>query len=125
MAARLYTLEEANALLPEITTLIKKLQRHQENVRQLMGQAKLPIPPVMYNLGSRIGSDMAAEFVKIEKIIEAIQSYGGQVKDIDDGLVDFPGIVGGREVWLCWQIGEDSITHFHDFGKGFSDRKEI
>ena len=125
MAARLYTPEEANTLLPEMTTLITQLQEHQEKVRQLMGQAELPIPPVMYNLGSRVGSAMAAEFVAIEQIIETIQSYGGQVKDIDDGLIDFPGIVDGREVWLCWQIGEDSITHFHDFGKGFSDRKEI
>lgn len=125
MATRLYTPEEASQLIPEMTVLIKKLQKRQENVRQLMGQAELPIPPIIYNLGSRMGSDMAAEFIIIEELLEKIQSYGGQIKDIDDGLIDFPGIVNGREVWLCWQIGESAITHFHDFGKGFSDRKAI
>ncbi|MFK7801687.1 MAG: DUF2203 domain-containing protein [Anaerolineae bacterium] len=125
MAARLYTPEEANQLIPEMATLIKKLQKRQENVRQLMGQAELPIPPIIYNLGSRMGSDMAAEFIAIEEIIEKIKSHGGQIKDIDDGLIDFPGLINGREVWLCWQLGEDKITHFHDFGKGFKDRKEI
>lgn len=125
MAVRLYTPEEANTLLPEMTTLIKKLQRHQDKVRQLVGKAEMPIPPVMYNLGSQVGSSMAVEFIAIEQIIETIQSYGGQIKDIDDGLIDFPGVIDGREVWLCWKMGEDSITHFHDFGKGFNDRKEI
>ena len=68
---------------------------------------------------------MAVEFIAIETIIDKIQSHGGKIKDIDQGLIDFPGIVNGREVWLCWQMGESAITHFHDFGKGFSDRKEI
>lgn len=125
MAARLYTPEEASELIPEMTTLVQRLQRHQDKVRQLMGQAELPIPPVRYNLGSRMGSDMAAEFIAIEEIIDKIKSRGGQIKDIDDGLIDFPGLINGREVWLCWQIGESAITHFHDFGKGFKDRKEI
>ena len=125
MAAHLYTPEEASQLIPEMTTLVRQLQRRQENVRQLMGEAELPIPPVIYNLGSRTGSNLAAEFVAIEQLIEKIQEYGGQIKDIDDGLIDFPGVVDGREVWLCWQMGEDAITHFHDFGKGFKDRKEI
>ncbi|MFT5195092.1 MAG: hypothetical protein ACI9EW_002932 [Cellvibrionaceae bacterium] len=125
MAARLYTPEEASILIPEMISLISKLQKHQDKVRQLMGKAEYPIPPVMYNLGSRVGSDMAAEFISIENVIEKIKSYGGQIKDIDDGLIDFPGLIDGREVWLCWKMGEDAITHFHDFGKGFNDRKKI
>ncbi len=125
MAVRLYTPEEANKLIPEMTALVKQLQKHQDNVRQLMGQAELPIPPIMYNLGSRMGSDMAAEFIVIEEIIEKIKSHGGQIKDIEDGLIEFPGLINGREEWLCLQIGERAITHFHDFGKGFKDRKEI
>ncbi|MEM9775531.1 MAG: DUF2203 domain-containing protein [Chloroflexota bacterium] len=125
MTTRLYTPEEATILIPEITRLIERLQRHQSNVRSLMEQAPYPIPPVMYNLGSKVGSSLVVEFEAIEKAIEKVQSYGGRVKDIDNGLVDFPGIINGREVWLCWKMGESAITHFHDFGKGFNDRKEI
>lgn len=125
MAIQLYTPQEASDLIPEMTSLIKRLQQHQENVRQLMSQAELPIPPVIYNLGSKIGSNMASEFIAIEEIIEKIKSYGGQIKDIDTGLIDFPGLINGREVWLCWQIGEEAVTYFHDFGKGFNDRKKI
>ena len=125
MTTYLYTPEEASDLIPEITRLVEKLQKHQTNVRNLMEQAQYPIPPVMYNLGSKLGSNLVVEFEAIEKTIEQVQSYGGRIKDIDDGLVDFPGIVNGREVWLCWKMGERAITHFHDFGKGFNDRKEI
>lgn len=125
MPTRLYTPEEASALIPEMTQLMQKLQRHQNNVRDLMGEVEFPVPPAMYNVGSAVGSDIAVEFIAIETIIEQIQSHGGKIKDIDEGLIDFPGLVNGREVWLCWQMGESAITHFHDFGKGFSDRKEI
>ncbi|MEM8861842.1 MAG: DUF2203 domain-containing protein [Chloroflexota bacterium] len=125
MTTYLYTPEEASNLIPEIIRLVEKLQKHQSNVRELMEQAQYPIPPVVYNLGSRLGSDLVIEFEAIEKTIEKVQSFGGRVKDIDGGLVDFPGIVEGREVWLCWKMGEGAITHFHDFGKGFSDRKKI
>lgn len=125
MSTKLYTPEEASKLIPEITSLIKKLQAHQNNVRELMGQVEFPVPPAYYNIGSVVGSNMAVEFISIETIIDKIGSLGGKIKDIDQGLVDFPGIVDGREVWLCWQMGESAITHFHDFGKGFSDRKEI
>lgn len=125
MTTHLYTPEEASNLIPQITQLVKKLQKHQSNVRDLMEQAPYPIPPVMYNLGSRVGSNLVVEFEAIERAIEKVQSYGGRIKDIDNGLVDFPGIVNGREVWLCWKMGERAITHFHDYGKGYSDRKEI
>ena len=125
MATKLYTPEEASQLIPEISILIKKLQTHQTNVRELMGQVEFPVPPAFYNVGSAVGSNMAVEFIAIETIIDKIQAHGGKIKDIDQGLIDFPGVVNGREVWLCWQMGESAITHFHDFGKGFNDRKEI
>ncbi len=125
MSTRLYTPEQANELIPEMTQLVSRLQKHQSKVRDLLGQIDTPPPPILYNVGSPVGSDMAVEFIAIETIIDKIREHGGQLKDIDEGLVDFPGVVNGREVWLCWKMGERAITHFHDFGKGFEDRKEI
>jgi hypothetical protein len=54
-----------------------------------------------------------------------VEALGGVVKDARTGLVDFYGRVDGKAVWLCWQFGEDAVTHYHDLDEGFSGRKAI
>ena len=65
---------------------------------------------------------------KLEEVKDAlaeIDSIGVQVKDIDIGLLDFPCIVEGQVVLLCWKMGEDAITHWHSPEEGFAGRKPI
>jgi hypothetical protein len=57
--------------------------------------------------------------------IERIHALGGEVKDIDLGLVDFPGTRNGEEILLCWKLGEKSIGYWHSVDGGFSSRKPI
>ena len=61
----------------------------------------------------------------IEDSLEAIEDLGAQPKDLDTGLVDFPSIVDGQQVLLCWKLGEDSIRYYHGYEEGFSGRKPL
>lgn len=62
---------------------------------------------------------------QIKDSVAEIQATGVQVKDIDMGLLDFPCVVEGRTILLCWKMGEEKITHWHGANEGFTSRKRI
>lgn len=61
----------------------------------------------------------------VARCVEAIHELGGLVKDLDRGLVDFPARRGGEDVLLCWQLGEETIEHWHGVEEGFAGRKPL
>ncbi len=61
----------------------------------------------------------------VQQAIEEIQAAGVLIKDIEAGLIDFPAVHGGREVLLCWKLGEARIEHWHGVDEGFAGRKPI
>jgi len=131
VSKRYFTLEEANRLLPVIRKDVLQLQRLKREFdtkyRELQmlkaGRAK----------GGQMGEDpffereAELEFLNIQArgLIDWINGTGAQLKDIEMGLVDFPSIVDGREVLLCWQVEEESITHWHHPWEGYLYRKKI
>jgi hypothetical protein len=58
-------------------------------------------------------------------IVHKIQSYGGVVKEIHNGLLDFLSLLNGREVYLCWRYGEAKITFYHELHTGFNGRQPL
>ena len=65
------------------------------------------------------------ERVGIARCVDAIHSRGAIVKDIDEGLVDFPAVREGAEILLCWRLGEDEVAHWHGLEEGFAGRKQL
>jgi len=57
--------------------------------------------------------------------VERVQSYGCQLKDMEMGLIDFPAIRDGREVYLCWKLGEEQIGYWHDVEAGYAGRQPL
>ena len=57
--------------------------------------------------------------------VARIDAMGITLRDIESGLVDFPALVSGRQVWLCWRLGEDSVDWWHDLDAGFSGRRPL
>ena len=57
--------------------------------------------------------------------MNTIHGHGAIVKDLDDGLVDFPALRGGEEVLLCWRLGEDEVAYWHGLEEGFAGRKRL
>lgn len=125
MASRYFTVAEANALLPNVRPVMSAILV----ARQQIVDAQPEIWPVLEkavgNGGSKKAGALVAQFDVIQKNVRVLQDLGITVKDINQGLVDFPAQRDGREVYLCWRYDEASITHWHEVDAGFAGRQPL
>ena len=133
MADRTFTLEEAQMLLSTLESLLrasiegKKLiesvdTEFQELAHRVFLQGGLQVNVVHM---ARRKAEREKAIQRVKDALAEIDATGVQVKDLDIGLLDFPCKVEGHVVLLCWRLGEQSITHWHDTSEGFSARKPI
>jgi hypothetical protein len=133
MSDRTFTLDEAQSLLPVLESLLrtaihsKKLMDEVEAEMQalnhrifLNGGTHVDVIPIARRKAERAKAEQRAKDALAE-----IDSIGVQVKDLDIGLLDFPCLVDGRIILLCWKLGEKSITHWHGTQEGFAGRKPV
>ena len=119
-----FTLEEANSHVPQLLQdipLIQELARGLNkfpDVKKAWEKAKL-------NGGSNQGAAYLSVALKINNLVEGIESKGIILKGLVDGLVDFPAIREGKEIYLCWKVPEQKIEYWHDVNDGFKGRKPI
>ena len=107
MPPRRFKPEEANAALAEVRPLAEELVGHRRTyVRAQRQQAEL----------ARVGA---------ARCVNRIHGLGAIVKDLDEGLVDFPASHTGEEVLLCWKVGEDAVAFWHGLDEGFAGRKPL
>jgi len=119
-----YTREEANALLPDIRRWLQKLdQSHQATGRlekRLGG---------MVSQGDDVGGEQVNQYVKtlvdIKEVLDEFQVREIFIKDATRGLIDFPAIIGGKEVFLCWEQDEETVEFWHDLETGFAGRERL
>lgn len=126
MPARFFTLEEANALLPQLNALLEQLME----ARRAIVEARPDLWPVlkkaMGNGGSKKAGELLAEFERAQAAYRAIEDLGVLLKDPDIGLVDFlHRRPDGREVYLCWRYGEPKVAYWHELHAGFAGRKPV
>lgn len=119
---RVFSLFEANQLIPQLQTHLSHVQRGKSVLLQTRDEVRKA--SALSNLGG--GTPVGAEYVKslqsISSNLQAIQELGVLVKDIDMGLCDFPHMRDGRVVYLCWKIGEKEIGWWHEVTTGYKDR---
>lgn len=133
MTERYFNRDEAEDLLPMIGKSLKEARKHKKSLDHLdqdLSQAAARImmlggsvPP--YQELSRKRNERQEFAAKIEETINTIQETGCVVKDLDEGLVDFPSIRDGQEVYLCWKLGERRIEYWHSMDEGFAGRKPL
>ncbi|MBP7692056.1 MAG: DUF2203 domain-containing protein [Anaerolineales bacterium] len=125
MASRYFTVAEANALLENVRPIMSAILV----ARQQIVDAQPEIWPVLEkavgNGGSKKAGALVAQFDVIQKNVRVLQDLGITVKDINQGLVDFPAQRDGREVYLCWRYDEARITHWHEVDAGFAGRQPL
>ncbi|MED0669959.1 DUF2203 domain-containing protein [Aneurinibacillus aneurinilyticus] len=133
MQKRFFTVEEANKLLPDIRQEIEALQ----HIRNEFHQKYLELTTYKKRHPQQIAINTQDEYIfKMEAGLEFLEmqaqmhvanihSHGVQLKEIDPGLVDFPALINGEEVLLCWQEGEEKITHYHGVHDGFAGRRRL
>lgn len=128
---KVFTLEEANELLPILTELIHDLRKKRDQA------AEIEIQIDALELVSEGGENTSARELErlMEKhqqavsefydLVDEIQLNGCLLKDVDLGLIDFYGVVKGRIVCLCWRIGEKRVGFWHDVKEGYAGREPL
>ena len=119
-----YTREEATALLPQIRQWLSQLR----DLRQELEKRDHRLGQLM-NRGHDVGGPLVNEWVKImADIRETFSEFERReilVKDLERGLVDFPAIIGNREVFLCWEQDEETVEFWHDLDAGYAGREHL
>jgi hypothetical protein len=125
MSAKYYTLDEANELIEEIKPLMADLLERRARVVGTRGEIAGILQDTTSNVGNRKASLMVQDFLAIEALVKEIRAFGCSIKDLNVGLLDFLTKIDGREVYLCWRYGEDTIEYYHDLHNGFMSRKKL
>lgn len=129
--ARYFTVEDANGLLPAIEPILQNLKSLRERMVHIAG-AVADFELLASGNGHSHDSealnpenDMRGLRDEIREGLAFLDEMGIQVKDIEHGIVDFPARMFGREILLCWRLGEKSVSHWHDVNSGFSGRQPL
>ena len=119
-----YTRDEARKLLPQVIEWLDELQSARDLLTHLDEQVGKAV-----GLGDDLGGEMVNRSVrllaKVKDILQRFRKREIQIKDLDRGLIDFPAYVGGKEVFLCWEKGEEDIEFWHDLTSGYSGRERL
>ena len=122
---RLFTVKEANALLPRVRELLEDLFAHRDAMRERAPRMEPILAASALNGGGRVGSEYGVETYKLYLAINRIRELGVLLKDLDTGLLDFPHEREGRVVFLCWRPPEERIGYWHEIEAGFAGRRPL
>jgi hypothetical protein len=145
-----YDIDRANARLPEVRGVLEQLRSQRLELialrdRLVAARRRAQAPGVGRTLvdealgeaaGAELGSAtpdsprvldarIRAVIDQMEAAVARLDGWSVQLRDIEQGLADFPALVNGRQVWLCWQLGEDEIHFWHDLSSGFGGRRPL
>ena len=121
---RHFTREEANALLPQLTSMLTQLREAKEELTDTEAHEALS-EAAPTNGGGDEGKQVGVAFLEVRRLLDMIEQAGIVLRDIDRGLIDFPAVLEGREVYLCWELGEDEVAFWHDLETGFGGREPL
>jgi hypothetical protein len=129
---KLYTPAEANAALPLVRSILRDIAELTRDLRERHERLTRIKPPQSGRLGeaheeelSKVREEFERDQERMRDYIDELEKLGVELKDPDTGLVDFRCRMQGREVYLCWRLGEDEVGHWHELNAGFTGRKRL
>jgi hypothetical protein len=123
---RHYTLEQANAVRGWVTDRVRWIQDARSELVALGAQAGDALAALDPNAGGAYpGREIARPLVELSRAVGELEAVDIVLRDIDRGLIDFPAIRDGEEVYLCWLLDEDEIGFWHDPDAGFAGRRPL
>ncbi len=139
--AQFYTIDAANERLAELRPVLERLRAERNDLIALRDLAVERISAVEARPeGSAPGPGASPEDdaelrrirMRMQGIVDQMQAAVGQIDDwgitlreIESGLVDFPALASGRQIWLCWRLGEDDVAWWHELTSGFASRRPL
>jgi hypothetical protein len=121
---RHYTLEQANAALPWVTERIERLREAQALLTEKEARDALS-EAAPGNGGGEPGQVVSEGFLELRSALLELQEMEIVLRDLERGLVDFPALREGREVYLCWVEGEEEIGWWHELEAGYAGRQPL
>jgi hypothetical protein len=122
--SRHYTIEEARALLPQVRAWLMQIDTLQQRLSELDVRLRS-----LSSSGHDVGGDSVNASMKIRAELQEVgrefESREIHIKDLERGLIDFPALRDGKEVFLCWEKGEDEIEFWHDLDSGYPGRERL
>jgi hypothetical protein len=129
---KLFTVAEANAALPlvraivgDITQLALELRDRQERLTRVMSPDREMIGEAYQEELEEIRANFERDQERMQEYVQELHKLCVELKDYFSGLVDFPCRMDGREVYLCWRLGEPQVAHWHELDAGFVGRKKL
>jgi len=126
-----FTVGEANATLPLVRAIVRDVTELAAELRERHGRLER-LRPGDRGLSEAHGEELRQAEAELERAQERMQGYerelrqlGVELKDYFTGLVDFPALLDGRPVYLCWRLGEPEVAHWHDLEAGFAGRQKL
>jgi hypothetical protein len=130
-----YTIDEANSALPLVRVIVTDIVTKYAEVserkarldqirksRQSSGRG----PHDLYREELiQVEEELDKEITRLQEFIDELEDLGVELKDISRGLIDFRSLMEGREVYLCWLLGEDEVGHWHELDAGFAGRHSL
>lgn len=125
MEERIFTLSEAHSVLPRLRSLLEEIGADWSQIRELEPEIQKARDNAPFDGFSKHGVTYVESVSHLMFLIHQIKEMGVHLKDADRGLCDFPYMRNGRVVYLCWQLGEENISYWHDIETGFSGREPL
>ena len=132
MPDRHFTPEEANEALEQVRPLVERMVESRSALVDAQRRQAELVTRIASNGGGLAPADVAAVADEVQEAtadlvaaVDELQGLGVLVKDLDRGLVDFPCVHRGREILLCWELGEDEVAWWHGTDEGFAGRKPL
>jgi hypothetical protein len=120
-----FTLDEANALIPQINVLLDEMLQVRKEIVAVGAELGSILRHAGGNGGSKNGGDYVLLLQRFNASLTALQELGCELKDLGQGLVDFPSYREGQLVYLCWKRGEEQIQYWHGLEAGFAGRQPL
>lgn len=119
-----YTRDEAESLLPQMRAWLEQLNTLRADVERDDKRISSMMSP-----GNDVGGELVNRSIRtmaqMQALLGEFQKREIQIKDLERGLLDFPALVGGKEVFLCWENGEENIEFWHDLESGYGGREHL
>lgn len=122
MGPKRYSVDEANALLPYLAPTLIELRDKSEaaiRIKEAMDEASVT------NGGSSKREKWARTLARVQELIDRLNTWELELRDLDTGLVDFPTVIHGVDAYLCWRLGEAEVAHWHSPDDGFQGRRRL
>lgn len=124
-----YTVERANRTLPLVRRIVEDIVVNHQRWRERILELDLLASSVRADAPDARATELEREAQALARDIDAFEvelhRLGIVLKDRRLGLIDFPAVVEGRQVWLCWRLGEPSVQFYHELDAGFGGRKPL